>query len=259
MFAAALAAPAQNPGDLFTQAPPVVDQALRERVRAFFQAHTDGKFRLADQYVAEDSKDAFFEADKRRCRSFEIIRISYEENFEKAAVVVNCETEMMMPPKGLVTLKMPVVSRWKVVNRDWSWYTEPRKVVDTPFGKMSAGSSSAGVAPAIPRGPSPEDLGKMVTLDRNTLLFLPDSAGSAEVVINNAMAGQVHVTVASMKGTDLKVEPDRMSINGNGEAKLNIRFNPDSSNPRGGGSSQEIRLMVQPINREFLITVKFLK
>ena len=59
-------AAAQDPADLFRKAPPEVDDALRQRVTAFYQAHVDGKFRAADQFVAEDSKDAFFEAPKRR-------------------------------------------------------------------------------------------------------------------------------------------------------------------------------------------------
>ena len=79
VFLAALlstAALAQGPADLFQKAPPEMDQALRERVAAFLQAHVDGKFRLADQYVADESKDAFFEAHKRRYRDFEIVKVS---------------------------------------------------------------------------------------------------------------------------------------------------------------------------------------
>ena len=36
----------------------------------FYQAHVDGKFRLADTVVHEDSKDAFFVADKNQYKSF---------------------------------------------------------------------------------------------------------------------------------------------------------------------------------------------
>ena len=50
---------AQSPEELFEKAPPHVDQTLRERVKIFYQAHVDGKFRVADTVVHEDSKDAF--------------------------------------------------------------------------------------------------------------------------------------------------------------------------------------------------------
>jgi hypothetical protein len=66
---------AQGQVDLFQKAPPEVDEALRARVTKFYQAHVDGKYRLADEVVAEDSKDAFFEARKPRYRKFELSRI----------------------------------------------------------------------------------------------------------------------------------------------------------------------------------------
>lgn len=45
---------ATNP---FDKAPIEVDTALRERIAKFYQAHVDKKPRLAEQYVAEDTKD----------------------------------------------------------------------------------------------------------------------------------------------------------------------------------------------------------
>src|SRR5262249_39351996 len=71
----------QDPADLFSKAPPAIDEVLRSRITEFYQAHKEGKFRLAEKLVAEESKDIFFEADKRRCREFKIARVSYEEQF----------------------------------------------------------------------------------------------------------------------------------------------------------------------------------
>ena len=39
-----------------------MDEALRARIHKFYQAHVDAKYRIADQVVAEDSKDLFFAA-----------------------------------------------------------------------------------------------------------------------------------------------------------------------------------------------------
>ena len=50
--------------DLFNQAPPDVDQALRARVNKFYQAHVDGKPRTAMPIVAEDTQDLWFDTDK---------------------------------------------------------------------------------------------------------------------------------------------------------------------------------------------------
>ena len=57
---------AQEAGNIFEKAPPEVDEALRARITRFYQAFIDGKFRLADALVADDSKDVFFAAEKRR-------------------------------------------------------------------------------------------------------------------------------------------------------------------------------------------------
>ena len=59
-FLTALAA-AQTATNPFDKAPPNVDDALKTRVTEFYQDHIDGKFRKAEQLVAEDSKDAFYD------------------------------------------------------------------------------------------------------------------------------------------------------------------------------------------------------
>ena len=65
-----------------------VDEALRARIGKFYQAHVDGKFRSAEQYVAEDSKDFFFEMEKQRYLSFREPEISYSDHFTKAKVIM---------------------------------------------------------------------------------------------------------------------------------------------------------------------------
>ncbi|MBM3748697.1 MAG: hypothetical protein FJW34_23225, partial [Acidobacteria bacterium] len=87
----------QNPADLFQKAPPAVDEAVRARVKQFFQAHVDGKFRAAAEVVAEDSQDAFFAANKPRCYSFEITKIEYLDEFTRATAVVACEMDHPAP------------------------------------------------------------------------------------------------------------------------------------------------------------------
>ena len=136
LLAAALA---QSPAELFEKAPPQVDEALRARVTRFYQAHVEGKFRVADQYVAEDSKDAFFSADKRRFGGFEITRISYSDSFAKARVVTTVDDEFVNP-LGRYAVKMPLTTLWKLDQGEWFWYVVPSDgPKETPFGKMKAG------------------------------------------------------------------------------------------------------------------------
>src|SRR5712692_6584417 len=83
---------AQTPGDRFNKPPADVDEALRSRIAKFYQAHVDKKFRQADEYVAEDTKDFYYEASKPAYLDFEIKSIAYSDNFTKANVVVHCKT-----------------------------------------------------------------------------------------------------------------------------------------------------------------------
>ena len=87
--------------------PPEVDQALRARVAKFYQAHIDGKYRAADQLVAEDSKDAFFGMAKPHIKSFEIIRIDYSESFTKAEVALLCPADWFLRGQK-VAVKIPL-------------------------------------------------------------------------------------------------------------------------------------------------------
>ena len=89
-----------KPTDVFEKAPPQVDEALRQNVAKFYQAHVDGKFRNAEAVIAEDSKDTFYNLEKQRYFSFEIVRINYSENFTKAAVVTGVEVEWRTPRTG---------------------------------------------------------------------------------------------------------------------------------------------------------------
>ena len=84
---------AQDAKDLFDKAPPAVDEALRARIHQFYQAHVDGKYRIADQVVAEDSKDFYFAAQKPKYNSCETVRINYSENFTKADAVIACKAD----------------------------------------------------------------------------------------------------------------------------------------------------------------------
>ncbi|MGC8794691.1 MAG: hypothetical protein ACP5U2_15005, partial [Bryobacteraceae bacterium] len=140
---AALCAQAQTAAELFEKAPPEVDQALRERVKFFYQCHVEGKFRQADQVVAEDSKDAFFAAEKPRYRGFEIVRIVYSDNFTRARVVVAVDTDFMAPGIGRIPVKAPLTSLWKLENGQWWWYVDRNAGKQTPFGPMRAGEGGS--------------------------------------------------------------------------------------------------------------------
>src|SRR5713101_6098636 len=86
----------QNPADLFSKAPPDVEDALRARITEFYQDHVEGKFRQAEQLVADDTKELFYTANKPKYLGFQIVRIEYSDNFTQAKATVACEQFVMM-------------------------------------------------------------------------------------------------------------------------------------------------------------------
>jgi hypothetical protein len=246
----------QSPADLFSKAPPEIDNALRERISKFYQAHVEGKFRVADQYVSEDSKDIFFEADKRRCRSFEIVKINYEENFTRARAVVNCDTEMLLPPKGVMQVKMPVASSWRLESGTWFWFVEG-KSNQSPFGAMNAGQGDGVVQ--IPKGPSAEDLRKMIEVSESEFRVSPNERLTREIQVTNRMPGAVQLTLEPLKATDIKASFDRHELKPQESATLTIEFTPDAAHRRSPRTSEEIVFAVAPANQKLRVRFFFVQ
>ena len=132
----------QDPAALFQKAPPDVEEALRARIQKFYGLYMEGKFRAADALVAEDSKDAFYVAGKRKCRSIDIDTLRFSEDFSKADVMVSCDTDVMVEPVGLIRTPVPMRTRWKTIDGDWFWYAEPASEpgLQTPFGFFKPGT-----------------------------------------------------------------------------------------------------------------------
>ncbi len=110
---------AQTPTNVFDKAPPEVDEALRARISKFYQAHVDGKARQAEQYVAEDTKDFFFDANKPHYFDFHIDKITYSDNFTKAKAIVMCNQRIMMPGALTEPIDKATPSTWKLEDGKW--------------------------------------------------------------------------------------------------------------------------------------------
>jgi hypothetical protein len=149
--------------------PPGVEEALRERVRPFFQAYVDGKFRKAYDIVADDSKDAYLTANKPHYNGFEILKIVFSDDYTKAAVTTEIHSTFTLftlsaPEKGTVE------SSWKSVDGQWYWYIPPsepdpftpaqraimkRLNMSFPGRGPAPGAAPPGVSAALPPGMTP--------------------------------------------------------------------------------------------------------
>jgi hypothetical protein len=258
---------AQTPANAFEKAPPAMQEALRSRVQAFYQAHVDGKFRKADDYVAEDSKDTFFAAEKLRYKGCDVSSVKFEENFTKATVLTACKTEMFFHGERF-PVTVPLATHWKVENGDWFWYYIPTTQVDSPFGTMHSGPETEnGRAPVIPPDMNKvaQQILSQVTIDQNEVTIEQDATSKQEVHLRNGMMGAIQVSTDPTGLPGLTVRAEKAQVNPGEEIKIFIEFNFDDPeincrpcliNP-GVKPPMTVNVHVSPIQREFPIKINF--
>ncbi len=245
---------AQNPGSFFDKAPPDVEEALRARITAFYQAHVDKKFRQADEYVAADTKDFYYEANKPAYLAFEIGKITYSDNFTKARAVVTCKIRFMIPGFGDDPVMAPVPSTWKLESGQWYWYVDQKAGRETPFGVMKAqeGVSSAGGFPSLAAAPSVDALWKNVQADKNSVQLSAREPSSDLVTISNKMPGNVWLQIDAPKTAGLEVSLDRGELKSGEEAKITFHSEPQE---KPVNRVAQVRVTVLPTNQVIPITV----
>ena len=125
LFALTALAMAQQPqsGSLFNQAPPDVHKALIANVTKFYQNFVDGKFRECIPLVAEESQDDYFNIQKDKFRNFEIIKVDYKDNFQRAVAVINVGITHMFRGQGY-PLAAPIASNWRLEKGEWRWFID---------------------------------------------------------------------------------------------------------------------------------------
>jgi|YNPBryBLVA2012_1023415.scaffolds.fasta_scaffold00040_11 hypothetical protein len=248
----------QTAAELFEKAPPEVDEALRARIRFFFQCHVDGKFRQADQAVAEDSKDAFFAAEKTRYRGFEIVRIVYTDHFTRARAVVTVDTDFIAPGIGKMPVKVPLTTLWKFEEGQWWWYVDPNARKQSPFGPMSAGPEG-GSAPfslsSIPANPAQAAaMLNQVSADKTAVRLSSYEPASDQVTITNNLPGPVTLKLDynGFPGFEARLEQEQLASKQS--TRLLLRVEPRDKAPK---PTTTLTLRVEPTNQQIPIQVTF--
>jgi len=243
------AGPPQGP------APPEVDAALRDRVTRFFQAQANGKYRQADQYVAEDTKDYFYVMYKAPLTKFEITKISYSDNFTKAVVGVRTEREIADALIPKMKLTNQESSDWKIENGLWCW-TVDQDVIQTPFGEMrrprtaQAGASS-GATPDL-TVPSVADMTRTVAADKSEVEL--GERKTDQVVFRNSLPGPIKLSLDAPQTPGLEVKLDRPDVAPNGTARVVLTYDPAAGGAREG--TVVVNVVVQPTQQVIPIQVK---
>ena len=232
--------------------PAEVDEALRSRISRFYQAHVDGKFRLADELVADDTKDYFYEAKKTRFLSYEIQRIEYSENFTKALAIVLCEMRVMFPGFEGKPMKFPMSSLWKLEKDQWFWWVDTKSEQMTPFGIMKPNLEAGGAGgdrtiPSLKTAPSLESIWKSVSADKNTVSLSATKESSEEVVIANGMGGTIQLALEFPPLPGLSVQLDRNEVKAGEKAK--VVFHSGERKTTLAKTTILVNVRVQPTNQ----------
>jgi hypothetical protein len=79
------------PGLFPADAPRQTDQALRSRVKEFYDLLMAHKARAAEALVAEDTKDYYYDSQKPEIKSFAIETITWGPSFRTAEATINAQ------------------------------------------------------------------------------------------------------------------------------------------------------------------------
>lgn len=251
--------------DVLSKAPADVEDALRARVTQFYQYHVDGKFRQAEQLVAEDSKDIFYTSNKPRYFHFKIAGIQYSEHFTKALVTVVCNMIVPMPGFTNTPLDVPTPSRWKLENGQWCWYVDFQALRQTPFGTANPGAGiGTGTAAPGPVGlpeklPTEQEMLKLleqVKADKSQVRLPASAAGSDQVVFRNELTAAVKLVLKAPAVPGLKVSLDRAELKTGEKATLQFRYRPGKTRP---AAPVTVVISVEPTNQVIPIEVSFVE
>lgn len=254
LLAAALAAGAQEKSNLFNAAPPAVEKALRERVAAFYQAYVDGKFRAAEQYVAEDTKDLHYNQEKTKIRGFEILKINWDDGFKKASVVTTVQTMIQMRGQN-IPAAAPMATRWKLENGQWFYYVDPTLGRPTPMGMMKAGPGSRPEGMKIDEMlKDPSIILNQIKVSKENILLKSWEKSSDFVTVTNGMPGAVTIDFQfeTIAGLTAKIEKKELGAGQSTRIELNYEPADQRAKPTIRAS-----IKVEPFNRTIILPIVF--
>jgi len=234
---------------LFAADPPAdVDAALRERVQTFYQLHVDHKFRQAEAFVAEDSKDFYYEEKKPDLKEFRITRIEYAPDFNSAKVSLSSRTEVLLPGAGPVVLDLPFFTNWKIEDGKWCWYIDKDALLQTPFGKLKPDGSKK--PPDIAHPVAPSAVMSAVQADREQVVLDPTHPQSVSVGLKNTLPGPVSLRTFT-ESNWLKIEFAKTNLSANESTTLTLTPAEGTTRER----PPSVVINVQPMNQIVTIAI----
>jgi hypothetical protein len=259
LVALTLSAQTPSPNRSLDKAPQDVDDALRARIKQFYDYHVAAKYRQAEQLIAEESKDDFYVLSKPELHGYKIGNIEYSDNFAKAKVVIVGSMPVLLPMAGGKVMDMPFASFWKIEKGQWCWYYNKEAARHTPFGDTKLPTDSTGPKPtALPTGPNVTiaSLQSALKIDRTHIEL---SGSKPETIkVTNTLPGLASLSIQCpykpLAETGIIAAFDKSELKGNETAVLTIAA---GAKAQPGGVPLQIR--VSPTNQVLDLMVSIVR
>ena len=229
-------------------------QALIGRVQQYYQMMVDKKYRQAEAFVADDTKEDYYGGKKPDIKGFDIMTVTVGQNGSTATVIIKAKVVTLMMGAGAQIFEMASPTNWKIENGLWCLYLPEEVRNGTPFGKMKNGSSASGLADFMNgKGRAPEVAALMgqVSIDK-TAVGLTRAKPEQSAIIQNGLPGPLDLRldphVATIKG--LTVTVDKVHLESGQKATVVVRWNGV------GRISDVVGITASPINRSLDIEVR---
>jgi hypothetical protein len=246
------------PQDPFRSAPPEEEEALKARVDGFYALFQQGKLREAEAFVAEESRDVFYNAPKARIFAYEIRNIEFNPEISEAKVLVAVDT---LTPLSSQPLKQPLQSDWKRIDGEWYLYLAAVQAGDTyqtPAGPMRF-NQATGAAGAPPTAFKPPNLASMQTMYEVNNRNLRFSSGAKEpvtqtVTVKNKFQDQLTIDrlTRDFPGMEIRIESE--AIPKDGETTISFTYDPESAFLVG---TKHFDFELMPITQRVRIVLSF--
>ena len=255
VMATAAFAAAQNP---FPNAPPEEEAALRERVNGFYSTFQQGQFREAEAYVAEESREVYYNAPKTRVFSYEIRSVEFNPDLTEASVLVGAET---LSPLSAQPLKQPLQSRWKRI--DGEWYMQLKGLASgdgyqTPVGPMHfpEGPGKDGSRPANFKSPNLASMQTAYEVSDRNLKF--SSGGTAPethtITVKNKFQSALTIERLTRDFPGMEIKIDSETIPHEGEITIAFTYHPEQARLTG---NKHFDFDLMPITQRVRVVLTF--
>jgi hypothetical protein len=240
--------------------PQDVDDALRARIKQFYDYQVEGKARRCEALVAEESQDDFYDMAKLQINSYTVTNIDYFDNFTKAKAIITADRPLLFPGVGAKVMPQPFASYWKQVKGVWFWYYNKDESLRTPFGLASPGAKSGGATANMPDVTDPakmiEQLQAALKIDRTRIDLEGDKPQTIKVT--STLPGLVTLSVDSplmpIAKLGIIATLDKKELKGNETATLTLRAD-SNANP----GHYPLQITVQPTQQVLSFTVNVSK